>query len=413
MIELIELVVLCVLALGSLGALVYWSVVLFHVVRTIVTIPTARAGAAIPAPADPPRVCVIVPAHNEESCIGELARSLVAQDYPNLGFVFVLDRCTDGTRAALERAWSGAGMPMEIIELSSCPPGWVGKSHALWTGASASRGARDASLFLFVDADTTLDPRLVRSAVGLLGARGARMLSFMSTLTHDRWFECLVQPSAAMELIRQYPITRANAAERRRPFANGQFILIGVEEYRQIGGHEAIRDAVLEDVELARRCEYHGIPTALLLADGMLRCRMYDSFGAFERGWRRIFGEAANRKPSRLRRNATRTWLTGTVLPLAAGAAVPIGLWRALVGDGGASATIAAGATVLGGLGVVVCLVTWGVVYCRGQTPIWAVPGFPVGSALVASIMRNAARDLERGRPTEWGGRIYAREGRA
>src|SRR5579872_3742926 len=40
--------------------------------------------------------------------------------------------------------------------------------------------------------------------------------------------------------------------------ANGQYILIRRSTYESIGGHEAVRNEVLEDVELARRVKSMG-----------------------------------------------------------------------------------------------------------------------------------------------------------
>ena len=53
------------------------------------------------APAELPTMTVVIPAHNEERVAAACARSVLASDYPGLDVVFVLDRCTDGTRAAL------------------------------------------------------------------------------------------------------------------------------------------------------------------------------------------------------------------------------------------------------------------------------------------------------------------------
>lgn len=413
----VEFAALVLLMLAAGGTLAYWAAVGYHVARTMRSIPTARRGLDLALPEPPPRVCVVVPAHNEEACIAGVARSLAGQDYPGLSVVFALDRCTDGTRQALERAWEEAAAGradaprLDVLEIDSCPPGWVGKSHAVFTGAQRPAAA-EADVLLFVDADTTLDQRLVRACVALMHKRGVAMLSLLSTLTHDRWFEWLVQPAAAMELLRQYPVMKANAHKpgevATRPFANGQFIMITREAYQRIGTHAALRDAVLEDVEVARRCAWNGLPAAMLLADGLLGCRMYDSYKALRRGWKRIFSEGANRKSARLRKLALRTRLTGAVLPVAALVALGVGLLRL----GGPHESAAMLAAALGGLGFGAWLLVVGWSYLLGRTPVWATPGFAVGAWLTGGILAEAARDLESKAPTVWGGIAYTREGR-
>lgn len=414
-VEFLGLIALCLFGLGSV---VYWGTVAVHIARTMQRIPTARAGLALPFTREgesAPRVCVLVPAHDEEHCIGDVARTLAVQDYPAMDAVFVLDRCTDRTREVLESSWHAAvtqlppglagARSLEIIELDSCPEGWAGKPHALHRGVAQAPAARNADLLLFLDADTTLEPGLMRATVALLRERKVGMLSLLSTLSHDRWFEVLLQPAATMELLRQYPIVRANATRDRRAFANGQFILIERSAYDRIGGHEALRGAILEDVEMARRCEWHDVPVALLLADELLRCRMYESYEAFRRGWRRIYSESTNRKPARLRRLSRRVRLIGTIVPIASLLAIAVGLWRWPI----THEPIAAAAVVLGVVGTVAYFGVAAISHRIGRCPVWAVPASPVGWWLVGGILRDTARDLESGRPTEWGGMAYAR----
>ncbi len=410
-----------VLCLFALGTAVYWFTVGFHIFRTMRLIPTARAGLRLPfAPEGgvAPRVCVFVPAHNEELSIADAARTLAAQDYPAMDAVFVLDRCTDRTRGVLESSWCegiarlptdlAAGRSLEVIEINGCPEGWAGKPHALHHGVTHAAAARDADLLLFLDADTSLSPGVVRATVALMRDRRVGMLSLLSTLTHDRWFEWLLQPAATMELLRQYPIVRANATTDRRAFANGQYILIERGAYDRIGGHEALRGAILEDVEMARRCEWHDVPAALLLADDQLRCRMYESYAAFRRGWRRIFCESANRKPARLRRLSRRVRLIGSVAPMVGVLALCLGLWQWPA----THEPIVAAAAVLGAVGTIAYLGVGAIAHRMGRCPMWAIAAAPVGWWLVGGILQETARDLERGRPTEWGGMSYARPSR-
>jgi chlorobactene glucosyltransferase len=244
--------------------------------------------------------------------------------------------------------------------------------------------------------------------MALMKQRGAGMLSLLSTLTHDRWFERLIQSAATMELLRQYPIVRANSTTRRRAFANGQYILIGRDAYERIGGHEALREAVLEDVEMARRCEWHDVPVALLLADGLLHCRMYESYAAFRRGWKRIYTESTNRKPARLRKVSRRVRLVCTILPVLTVVAIGVGIARL----NGPHVEAAVLAIVLGSLGTLAFAGVVGASTVLGRSPLWTAPGFIVGAWLVGDILNEAADDLDTGRPTEWAGMAYKRESR-
>jgi len=78
---------------GGLALLAYWLVVLFRIYQNLTELPTARDGVDM-ADADPPTesVCVIVPAHNEQTVIGKLIDSLRNQDYDQLRFVLEIGR---------------------------------------------------------------------------------------------------------------------------------------------------------------------------------------------------------------------------------------------------------------------------------------------------------------------------------
>jgi chlorobactene glucosyltransferase len=389
----------------SLGVLGYWGAVVYHVIRTMATIPTLRQATSYPAPSPWPSLCVIVPAHNEERGIGVLVESLKRQDYPDLRVVFALDRCTDRTLEII-RAGVGADPRFEVVEISSCPDDWVGKVHAIWSTYNSSSVGRASDLLLFLDADTRLEPTCLRSAVTLLHHRGLQMLSLMSTLTADEWFERVVQPAACMELLRQYPIVRANSEDRRRAFANGQFILITRGAYESVGGHAAVKSEVLEDVWFARRVAEKGHRLGLFFADGLLECRMYSSWAAFERGWLRIFGECANRKPRRLVEAAWRLRLTGSIIPVGALAGLLAGVSAAIIYGGWFPIAVAA----LSFAAVVLFAGVIGYSYWFGRTPIRYVPAFVVGSWIAASVMLRAARNLSVGHPTQWGGKAYQRD---
>jgi len=393
---------------------VYWGIVMFHAVRSIRRVPTLRDGlepdaagrggaGASAGSAGSARVCVIVPAHNEEKAIGTLLDHLIPQDLPGVTFVLSLDRCTDATESII-RARAGADPRFEIILVSECPAEWVGKVHAIHVAVSTAKLAQGADVLLFLDADTMPAPSCIRAALSLLDRRNVALLSVLSTLTTEAWFEKVVQPAAGMELLRQYPVVRANSRENPRPFANGQFIMVRRGAYDAIGGHASVKSEVLEDVWLARQFSRNGHACGFIFSGHLLHCRMYDQWSKFRRGWLRIFGECASRKPGRLRRSAFQVRLLGTILPMGAAACAVVG--AITHGD------LATVALIMGLAGYSVWLTVAGFIYHIGRIPLWAAPSFAVGAWLVGSIMLEAARNYEAGNPVQWGGKAYHRDQR-
>jgi glycosyltransferase involved in cell wall biosynthesis len=375
---------------------VYWLLVLGRVRR--VDRFTIELSEGLDQPYPGGKVSIIVPAHNESRVIDRLVRGVLAQQDVDFELVVVLDRCSDDTLARLRRS-AGDDPRVRIVELDHCPEDWAGKCHAAAAGAAVATG----DWLLFTDADVHFEPEVLRAAVGLAAAREIDLLSAFTSLTADHWWEAVVQPPAAITLLRMFPPDRVNSEERPRSFANGQFMLFSRMTYDRIGGHEAVRDAVLEDLAFAAAVHrFHG-RVRVARAGRLVTTSMYDSLEALLSGWRRIFIEGAKRNIPRLRRNAFLVACSG-MAPVVCWSAVIAGLtaWRLddLAFVGGAAA-------VLGVFGVVTQGVVLTRVFARGGMPAIGVLGWAIGCLLITKTLLGGATDLRRGRPIRWGGRTY------
>src|SRR5215469_18781257 len=118
---------------------------------------------------------VIVPARNEEDCLGDCLRSLVAQseDVFELGrdweLVVVDDASTDRT-AEIARGFPGVA----VMQAGKLEPGWTGKANAVWTAARKARGR----WLLFTDADTVHEAGDLRHGIHEAQRHHAGMLSY-------------------------------------------------------------------------------------------------------------------------------------------------------------------------------------------------------------------------------------------
>jgi chlorobactene glucosyltransferase len=390
------------LSVGLIGTIILWGSIWIRVEHWMRVVPTLRLGQRLAA-AEPPsgRVCVVVPAYNEAHVIDALVRSLRAEAYPQLSVVLALDRCRDDT-AAIARAAIDGDERFEIVEIDSCPPQWAGKVHAVHAGVTRSRAAATAEYLLFADADTVFAPGCIAAAVAMLRHRKLDLLSLLSTLSHDTWFERVVQTAAVFELLRQYPLTRANARGERRAFANGQFMLFTRDAYRSVGGHESVKHALLEDLALARLIEEQGRKAGVFLAAGLFHCRMYGSWAEFRRGWKRIYIEAANRKARKLAQSAWWSRSLGSIFPV----------W--MLGAGPLAALVIAGDAPMGWTLLTlwpIALLLWLGALMRisslAHAPRWTAPLHIVGAWLTANLLSEAAHDLRSRKPTRWGGRDY------
>jgi GT2 family glycosyltransferase len=398
-------IVLWSLAVVVAPITVYWAFGLARALRMGARDRSVRSGLdGAPPEGDGGRVSIVVPAHDEERLIERCVRSLLGQTYADLEVVVVLDRCRDRS-AGILAAIAEEDDRLVVIEIDACPTEWAGKCHAAWQGAQRAGGA----WLLFTDADTEFDPRLVEASLAIAARRGAALLSLLSTLTCERTFERVAQPVASLALIHMYPPERVDQGDRARPFANGQFLLFRREMYDRVGGHEAMREHLLEDIAFARAVHHAGGSCAVLLADGMLRCSMYDAYPSFREGWKRIYIEACKRKPWRLRKAGLRLLALGALMPLVQAVAVVAAIILAGPGDVVPAAAV-----------VILVAAAWGlqaatlaIAYALAGVPRSAIALFPAGAWIVGRLMLEGARDLECRRPVRWGGKEYVLEPRS
>ncbi len=394
-------IILALLALATLAELGYSAVVAVRGVRESREAPFVRDALRGPQPAAWPGVSVVVPAHNEERVAAACAKSILASNYPELELIFVLDRCTDGTRASLEPI-AAADSRLRIVDNAACPSDWAGKCNAARVGADQVRH----DVILFTDADTAFHPDLLRGSVAMLRAQGWQMVSLFSAPTHDHWFENVVQPVASISLLKIFPIRRANAGPMRRAFANGQFMLFERAAYEALGGHHAVKEDLLEDLGFARRMKRAGMQQGVGVSGGMLTVSMYDNWSAFRSGWRRIFIESCVRNPGRLRTQAAHLLLLNVVLPVARLALIALAL-GAMLADWPVTHMVALAALVLGLAAWAARLASLITVYALCQFPLWSVFFNSLASVAVAGIFVQGARDLVKRTPVKWGGKQY------
>jgi glycosyltransferase involved in cell wall biosynthesis len=236
----------------------------------------ASAAPENPRPETVPVVSVIVPARNEDACLGDCLRSLQEQSGIDYEVIVVNDNSSDNT-GQIARSLGG----VKVIDAPLLPPGWTGKSHAAHIGAQAARG----KWLLFTDADTIHRHRSLKHAVREAEDYSADMLSYSPKQeVHGLWERSLM-PVIFAELRRHYPPREVSRADSPIAAANGQYLLITREAYDAIGGHAAVRDSLLEDVELARRLKQSGRRLRFRYGRDALKTRMYRTFPQMWEGW--------------------------------------------------------------------------------------------------------------------------------
>ncbi|HUM03977.1 MAG TPA: glycosyltransferase family 2 protein [Terriglobales bacterium] len=227
-------------------------------------------------PASPPKVSVIIPARNEEACLGDCLQSLVAQDGVAFEIIVVDDGSTDQTRKIAE-SFPGVG----VISPGPLPAGWTGKNNALAAGVREAQG----SWLLLTDADTVHLPGSLARALAEAKEHQADLLSYSPEQIAVTFWEMATLPVAFAELARQYPLKKVSDPNSRVAAANGQYILIRRDVYEGVGGHAALAGSLLEDVALAQAIKASGKRIRFRYAADVVRTRMYRNLSQLREGW--------------------------------------------------------------------------------------------------------------------------------
>lgn len=231
-----------------------------------------------------PSVSVIIAARDEEDQLPATLRTLLAQDYPGLEIVAVEDGSTDRTREIL----LAAAPRVRCVDVSPLPTGWTGKNWACWNGALATEG----EWLLFLDADVRTDPAAVRTAVEWAIAEHADLASIAPRVEAVGFWERVVLPFFVQLTLLVFRASHVNRDGSRTAMANGQFLLTPRATYFELGGHEAVRSIVQEDVAIARRYRAAGKRLRIAWSPRLAVTRMYrDRHEMFEGLLKNLSGE--------------------------------------------------------------------------------------------------------------------------
>lgn len=224
--------------------------------------------------ADLPFVSVLVPARNEEHNIKNILESLLTQNYPKYEVIVLNDHSEDKTGEIISSI-KEKYPSLKVLEGKPLPEGWTGKCFACTQLYENSKG----DYIIFTDADTVHKPDSIRKSVDIAVSRNADMLTLFPEMTMKTFSEKIIMPMlwfTIMMLLPFYFVDKKGFV--KFSIGIGPFMMFKRTAYEKIGGHYSVKNAIVEDVWLARKIKENGLQ--LIAADGydMLSVRMYRSF---------------------------------------------------------------------------------------------------------------------------------------
>jgi chlorobactene glucosyltransferase len=254
----------------------------------------------------------------------------------------------------------------------------------------------------FVDADTFLAPNAISACYVKAIETHADMFTTLNEQVLGTFWEKVVMPLVMTALSVGFSPRKVNDPNSRDAIANGQFIMIRRSVYDAIGGHEKVKDQIVEDKAISEQVKWNG--HRLVVADGMkvIRTRMYTDLPSMWEGWTKNIYLGLSGHPAMLLLGAF-----GATLALIAALFLP--LWTFLginwLFNGGKWLAVAV---------IVQSLLVWSwLLYFRARVARgmnispWYALTTPLGAGVFAAMMLTSAWKVLSGQGVTWRGRKY------
>jgi chlorobactene glucosyltransferase len=334
-------------------------------------------------------VSVLIPARNEERNIARAVRSAALE--AEAGRIVVCDdNSTDATPRVLQRLQDDIPQ-LHTFRASPLPAGWVGKVHACHQLAQRET----SEILVFMDADAAFLPGGLGRLLSLFDTHQASLVTAVPRQETETLAERLIIPLLHLTYTSWLPLPLIWRSRNPRFLAaNGQLLAIRRDTLEALGGFEAIRGEVVDDMALCRRAKQAG--HRVVFGDGhhMATCRMYRSGREVWEGFSKNIYEGLGG-----------SWLglAGICALYSVAFVLPYPLFALALGSTEAF-LLPAGIAVLGNLSV------RGLLAWRHQQCTSSVLWHPVGVLMLLAIAVNSMRWSRRG-AVRWRGRVYASRG--
>ena len=214
-------------------------------------------------------VDVLIPMRNEEENVEGCLKSVLNSELLDVSKVFVLDDGSSDSTAELIGQFK-----VDKLIGTQPPTGWLGKVWACHNLAQVGSG----KYLVFIDADVRLHPYAIASAITKMNKFGWDFISPYPRQISGSFLEKLIQPLLQWSWLASVPLRVAEKfPNRSMTIANGQFFIVKRSAYNTSGGHAAIPDEVLDDLELARLLISKGFKGGVADGSAVASCRMYKS----------------------------------------------------------------------------------------------------------------------------------------
>lgn len=123
------------------------------------------------------KISLIIPVYNAEATLPDTLRSIASQSFRDIEVIFINDASTDGSSAVMERFAAESGLPVQIIRQAD--------NHGVAAARNCGLDAASGDWLAFVDADDTLEPTALETAVAAVST-GVDIIGWDWTLGFEK-----------------------------------------------------------------------------------------------------------------------------------------------------------------------------------------------------------------------------------
>ncbi|WP_026689381.1 glycosyltransferase [Alteribacter aurantiacus] len=219
-----------------------------------------------------PTVNLYIPLRNEERHVESLIENLKKLTYPNLSIYLLDDGSTDNTHALL-KTFIRTDSRFTLLQGIELPKEWVGKVHACHQLSKHG----DGEFALFMDADVTIAPSTIEAMIEEFDQNTGLITGFPKNPVHGMLGHLLV-PLQHFVVHFHLPVLLSNKTTyTAATAAHGAFMMFRRASYDRIGGHESVKNSLVEDVHISRQVKKSGYRVKLSNITSLVSCDMYHS----------------------------------------------------------------------------------------------------------------------------------------
>ncbi len=226
-----------------------------------------------------PFISVLIPVRNEEENIEQCVKSVLEQSYDNYELIVLNDNSTDKTDEILSRI---SNPRFQYKTGKEKPEDWVGKNFACHQLYQSAKGG----YLLYIDADTKLEKNAISGIISFTEIYNPDLVSLMPKEEAVTFWEKITIPMLHFTVLTLLPMPLVEHTKKESlTMSNGQFMFFKKSFYEYIGGHESLKNKIVEDVWLGRKVKKSG--GKLIFANGtdIISCRMYTSYNEIVEGF--------------------------------------------------------------------------------------------------------------------------------